>query len=229
MWNTLYYTIFRTPLSILGSLLLAVLVNNAVKGIRVFRTIYFIPSIVTGVVISVLWLWILNPQFGILNSILAFFGITGPLWLQSAEWSKPALVLMSLWSIGGGRMLVFLAALQGVPKQLYEVVELDGGGWWRKFYHITLPMLSPVVFLWCILEVIFSFQVFTEAYVMTKGGPLNSTMFYNLYLYLKAFDDFNMGYASAMAWILLILSLIVTIAQFKIGQRWVHYEGGQPT
>jgi len=225
IWNTVYYTFLRTPLAILGSLLLAVLVNNAIKGIRFFRTIYFIPSIITGVVLSSIWLWMLNPQYGLINSMLAFFGIQGPLWLQSPEWSKPSIIIMSLWSIGGGRMLVFLAALQGIPQQMYEVVDLDGGGWWKKFRHVTVPMVSPIIFLWTVLEIIFSFQVFTEAYVMTKGGPLNSTMFYNLYLYYKAFDDFSMGYASALAWLLLVLILIVTVIQFSVGQKMVYYEG----
>lgn len=226
IWNTLYYTALRTPLVIAGSLLLAVLVNQAVRGVKVFRTVYFLPSIITGVVLSVIWLWLLNPQFGLINQALGWVGIEGPLWLQSAQWSKPALVLMSLWSIGGARMIVFLAALQGIPPQLYEAVEIDGGGWWTKFRHVTLPMLSPVIFLWTVLEVIFSFQVFTEAYVMTQGGPLNSTLFYNLYLYYKAFDDFEMGYASAMAWILLVITLVVTLVQFRLGRRWVYYEGG---
>jgi len=224
-WNTVYYTFLRTPLVIFGSLMLAVLVNNAVKGIRFFRTIYFIPSIITGVVLSSIWLWMLNPQYGLINTTLAFFGIQGPLWLQSPEWSKPSIIIMSLWSIGGGRMLVFLAALQGIPQQMYEVVDLDGGGWWNKFRHVTIPMVSPVIFLWTVLEIIFSFQVFTEAYVMTKGGPLNSTMFYNLYLYYKAFDDFSMGYASALAWLLLLFILIVTLIQFRVGRKLVYYEG----
>lgn len=226
IWNTLYYTVLRTPLSIFGSLLLAVLVNNELRGMRFFRTAFFVPSIVTGVALSVLWLWMLNPHYGLVNITLAAFGIPGPLWLQSTEWSKPAMVLMGLWSIGGGRMLVFLAALQSIPNNLYESAEIDGGGWWQKFYHITVPMMSPVIFLWTILDVIFSLQVFTEAYVMTKGGPLNSTLFYNLYIYFKAFDDFAMGYASAMAWILLIITLLITLIQFKLGKRWVYYEGG---
>lgn len=224
IWNTMYYTILRTPLSIVGSLLLAVLVNQSLQGMRFYRTAYFIPSIVTGVAMSVLWMWLLNPHYGLVNIVLAFFGISGPLWLQSAEWSKPAMVLMSIWSIGGGRMLVFLAALQGIPKSLYESVEIDGGGWWRKFYHVTLPMISPVIFLWTILDVIYSLQVFTEAYVMTGGGPLNSTLFFNLYLYFKAFDDFAMGYASALAWILLVITLLITLVQFKVGKKWVHYD-----
>ena len=224
--NTLIYTVLRVPLCIIGSLLLAVLVNNGVRGIKFFRTIYFIPSIVTGVVLSVVWLWMFNPQFGLINSFLAYMGIPGPLWLLDPNWSKPSMVLMSVWSIGGGRMLVFLAALQGIPKHLYEAVDIDGGGWWAKFRNVTVPMLSPVIFLWSVLEIIFSLQVFVEAYIMTQGSPLNSTMFYNLYLYNKAFNDFEMGYASALAWLLLIISLIITVIQFRLSKRWVHYDGG---
>ncbi len=227
IWNTLYYVLFRTPLCIFGSLLLAVLLQHSLKGMRLFRTVFFIPSIITGVVLSVIWLWMYNPQYGLMNIMLSFFGIQGPNWLQSTEWSKPAIVLMSLWSIGGGRMLVFLAALQGIPKHLYEVVDLDGGNAWQKFIHVTLPLISPVLFLWTVMEVIMGFQVFVESYVMTKGGPLNSTLFYNLYLYNKAFDDYSMGYASALAWILLVITLVVTLVQFKVGQKWVYYEGGQ--
>lgn len=225
--NTLFYTALRVPFSIIGSLLLAVLVNNAVKGVKLFRTVYFIPSIVTGVVLSVVWLWMFNPQFGLINSFLAFMGIPGPLWLLDPDWSKPAMVLMSVWSIGGGRMLVFLAAIQNIPLHLYEAVDIDGGGWWAKFKNVTVPMLSPVIFLWTVMEIIFSLQVFVEAYIMTQGGPLNSTMFYNLYLYNKAFNDFEMGYASALAWLLLIISLIITVFQFWISRKWVYYEGNK--
>lgn len=223
VWNTLFYTVIRVPIAIFLSLILAVLVNQAVRGMRWFRTMYFIPSIVTGVVLSVLWLWIFNPEYGLINAALARINIDGPLWLQDPFWSKPALIIMSLWSVGGPRMLVFLAALQGISQQLYEAIELDGGGWWAKFRHVTVPTISPVLFLWAVLEVIASLQVFVEAYVMTEGGPLQSTLFYNLYLYQKAFDDFEMGYASAMAWILLVITLVATWAQVKISKKWVHY------
>jgi len=196
------------------------------KGMPIFRTIFFIPSIISGVVLSVIWLWMFNPEYGLINSGLAFFGLPGPLWLQSASWSKPALVLMSLWTVGGGRMLVFLAALQGIPKHLYEAVELEGGGWWTKFRHVTLPLISPILFLWTVMEVIFSMQVFVEAYIMTNGGPANSTLFFNLHLYNKSFNDFQMGYASAMAWLLLVITLAVTWFQFRLSRRMVYYEGG---
>ena len=136
------------------------------------------------------------------------------------------MVLMSLWTVGGGRMLVFLAALQGIPKHLYEAVELEGGGWWTKFRHVTVPLISPILFLWTVMEVIFSMQVFVEAYIMTNGGPANSTLFFNLHLYNKSFNDFQMGYASAMAWILLVITLVVTWFQFRLSRRMVYYEGG---
>ena len=226
VWNTLFYTCIRTPLVILGSLLLAMLVSKAARGVRLFRTIFFIPSIISGVILSVLWMWLLNPEYGLVNSTLQFFGLQGPLWLIDPRWSKPAIILMSVWSLGGGRMLVFLAAIQNVPKHFYEAVEMDGGGWWARFRHVTLPFISPVLFLWFIFEIIGSLQVFVEAYVMTKGGPLNSTLFYNLYLYNKAFDDFDMGYASALAWLLFILAGIITLIQFRVSRKWVYYSGG---
>jgi len=226
VWNTLFYTLVRTPLVILGSLLLAMIVSKAVRGVRIFRTIYFIPSIISGVILSVLWMWLLNPEYGLINSSLQFFGLKGPLWLIDPRWSKPAIILMSVWSLGGGRMLVFFAAIQNVPQHYYEAVEMDGGGWWARFRHVTLPFISPVLFLWSILEVIGALQVFVEAYVMTKGGPLNSTLFYNLYLYNKAFDDFDMGYASALAWLLFLLAGIITFIQFKVSRKWVYYSGG---
>lgn len=225
IYNTLFYLVFRTPFVIIGSLLLAVLVDNSIKGMNFFRTVYFTPSIISGVILSVLWMWLLNPEYGLINNALGYFGIQGPLWLIDPNWSKPALILMSVWSIGGGRMLVFLAALQGVPKNLYEAVEIDGGGWWAKFKNVTIPHISPIIFLWTIIEVIFALQVFVEAYVMTKGGPLNSTLFYNLYLYNKAFDDFQMGYSSALAWILFIIAMILTYIQFRVSKKWVHYAG----
>ncbi len=226
VWNTLFYTFIRSPLVIAGSLILALIVSKAVRGVKFFRTIYFIPSIISGVILSVLWLWLLNPEYGFINSALQFFGLPGPLWLIDPHWSKPAIILMSVWSLGGGRMLVFLAAIQNVPAHYYEAVEMDGGGWWAKFRNVTLPFISPVLFLWFILEVIFSLQVFVEAYVMTKGGPLNSTLFYNLYLYNKAFDDFDMGYASALAWLLFIIAGIITFIQFRVSNKWVYYSGG---
>jgi multiple sugar transport system permease protein len=230
IYNTLYYVFLSVPLGMVVSLLLALLLNQRVKGISIFRTIFYLPSITNLVAISVLWIWIFNPEFGLLNGILRIVGIEGPYWLQSETWSKPSLVVMSLWSVGGG-MIIYLAALQGIPQQLYEAAELDGAGLWNKFRSITVPMLTPAIFFNLTMSIIGSFQVFTQAYIMTQGrspggegGPANSTLFYVLYLYKKAFQQFKMGYASAMAWVLFIVILILTLIQFKLSKRWVYYE-----
>ncbi len=223
--NTFFYTLFRVPSNIILSLIIAISINKISKGGSIFRTAYFIPSLVSGVALSVIWMWIFNPQIGLLNLILKFFGLSEPMWLQDPSWSKPALIIMSFWSAGGGRMLIFLAALRNIPPKLYEAFKLDGGNSFQSFFHITLPMISPIIFLWSIVEVIASMQVFTEAFIMTKGGPVDSTLFYNLYLYNKAFQDFNMGYASALAWLLLIITLIITSIQFKMSKKYVYYEG----
>ena len=224
IWNTLYYTVFRVPINIFLSLLIAILLNRTLKASGLIRATFFLPSLISGVALSVIWIWIFNPQIGLLNTILAFFGLKGPLWLQDENWSKLSLVIMSTWSIGGGRMLVFLAALQNVNPNLYEALKLDGGNDLQCFWHITLPLISPVIFLWSVIEVIASMQIFTEAFIMTKGGPLESTLFYNLYLYNQAFENFNMGYASALAWILLVITLIITLAQFRLSKRYVYYD-----
>ena len=224
IWNTLYYTIFRVPINIFLSSLIAILLNRTLKASGLIRATFFLPSLISGVALSVIWIWIFNPQIGLLNTILAFFGLKRPLWLQDENWSKLSLVIMSTWSIGGGRMLVFLAALQNVNPNLYEALKLDGGNDLQCFWHITLPLISPVIFLWSVIEVIASMQIFTEAFIMTKGGPLESTLFYNLYLYNQAFENFNMGYASALAWILLVITLIITLAQFRLSKKYVYYD-----
>ncbi len=228
IYNTLYYTALRVPLAIVGSLLLALLVARPRRGIGAIRTAYYLPSIVSGVALSVLWMWLYNPKYGLVNECLGYLGIPGPLWIQSAEWSKPALVFMGLWAIGGGRMIVFIAGLNGISKDMYESALIDGAGWWHRFWAITVPQLSGVLFLLTIVEVIGSFQVFTEAYVMTRGGPLNSTLFYNLELYNKAFLDYQMGLASAMAWLLFIGTMAVTLAMFKFLGSRVYYEAAKP-
>ncbi|MCU0645940.1 MAG: sugar ABC transporter permease [bacterium] len=232
LWNTAYYVLFAVPLGVGLSLALALLLNQKLKGMNIFRTIYFLPSVTNLVAISILWLWIFNPEFGLLNRALSWIGIDGPLWLQSEVWSKPALILMSLWGIGGG-MIINLAALQSIPQELYEAADLDGAQRWRKTIHITLPLISPAIFFNLVMNIIGSFQVFTQAFVMTassaqgqEGGPNNSTLFFVLYLYKKAFQQFQMGYASALAWILFIIILIFTIVQFSLSRRWVYYESG---
>jgi multiple sugar transport system permease protein len=225
IYNTLYFTAFRVPLVILGSLLLAMLVARPTRTVGVVRTIYYLPSIISGVALSVIWLWMYNPKYGLVNQALAFFGVPGPLWLESADWSKEAIILMGIWSLGGGRMIVFIAGLNGIPHHLYESARVDGAGWWSQFRHITIPQLSGVLFLLAIVEVITSFQVFTEAYLMTRGGPLDSTLFYNLQLYFKAFQDYEMGTASAMAWLLFVGTLLITVILFKVFARRIYYEG----
>ena len=224
IWNTFYYTFLRVPINIFLSLLIAILLNRTLRASGLIRATLFLPSLVSGVALSVIWVWIFNPQIGLLNVILAFFGLKGPLWLQDQNWSKLSLVIMSTWSIGGGRMLVFLAALQNINPNLYEALKLDGGNKLQCFWHITLPLISPIIFLWSVIEVIASMQIFTEAFIMTKGGPLDSTLFYNLYLYNQAFENFNMGYASALAWILLVITLGITLLQFRLSKKYVYYE-----
>lgn len=230
LWNTAYYVLFSVPLGVLLSLALALLLNQKLRGMSLFRSLFFLPSVTNLVAVSILWMWIFNPQFGILNRVLGVFGIDGPLWLQSEVWAKPALILMSLWGVGGG-MIIILAALQGIPRELYEAANLDGARAWHRLRHITLPLISPAIFFNIIMNVIGSFQVFTQAFVMTataaqgeEGGPNNATLFFVLYLYKKAFQQFKMGYASALAWILFAIIMIFTLLQFRLSRRWVHYE-----
>ncbi len=233
LWNTAYYVFFSVPLGVLVSLFLALLLNQKLRGMSLFRTIFFLPSITNLVAVSIVWMWIFNPEFGLLNRILEYAGIEGPLWLHSEVWSKPALILMSLWGIGGG-MIINLAALQNIPEELYEAADLDGARMWHKIKNITLPLITPAIFFNLIMNIIGSFQVFTQAFVMTatagqgqEGGPNNSTLFFVLYLYKKAFQQFKMGYASTLAWILFAIILVFTLLQFRLSRRWVYYESGE--
>ena len=226
LWNTCFYALFHVPLAIAGALLLAILLNQEVRGIRLFRTIFYLPSVISGVAVSVLWMWILNSEYGLLNASLAKVGVQGPGWLSDPAWSKPAIVVMSMWGIGGG-MIIFLAALQGLPRHLYESATIDGANPIHQFLYITIPLISPAIFFNLVIGVISSFQVFTQAYVMTNGGPLDSTLFYALYLFRTAFQFFRMGYASAMAWILFAVVLSLTLLQMKLSRRWVYYESGE--
>jgi len=198
--------------------------NQKVRGILWFRTLYYLPSVISGVAVSLLWVWIFNPQFGVLNYLLGKVGITGPEWLYSEFWVLPAFVIMSLWTIGGG-MIIFLAGLQGIPIELYEAAELDGANQIQKFFRITIPMISPIIFFNLVMGIIGSFQVFTQAYIMTSGGPHYASLFYVLYLYQQAFQYFRMGYASALAWILFLVILFFTLLVFKSSPLWVYYEG----
>jgi len=223
--NTIYYTVFGVPIQLSFALSLALLLNQKVRGIAVFRTIFYLPSVTSGVAVAVLWTWLLHPDLGIVNEFLRAVGLPAPRWLYSVTWAKPALILMSLWSVGG-TMIIFLAGLQGVPQHLYEAAKVDGAGRWRQFRSVTVPMLTPAIFFSLVTGVIGALQVFTEAYVMTGGGPAESTLFYVYYLYNNAFVYLKMGYASAMAWVLFWLILGLTALQFAYANRWVYYEGG---
>jgi multiple sugar transport system permease protein len=203
---------------------IALLLNMKVVGVPVYRTVYYLPSIVPVVATSVLWMWLLNPQYGLVNAFLARLGLPEPGWISDPMWSKPALIGMSLWGIGGS-IVIYLAGLQDVPAELYEAAEIDGARPWQRVRYITLPMLSPVIFFNLVMGLIGSFQYFTQAYVMTLGGPVDSTLFYALYLFRRAFTYLDMGYASAMAWLLFVLIMAVTALTFKSAGRWVHYAG----
>ena len=220
---TWYYVLISIPLNLAVGLALAMLLNRKIPGIGVFRTIYYLPSLVGGVAVSLLFLWLLNPNFGLINYLLSLVHIHGPQWLFSETWVIPAMILMSLWGVGGS-MLINLAALQGVPTELEEAARIDGASRARIIWHITLPMISPVILFNLILGIIGSFQIFTQAYVMTSGGPNNASMFYVLYLYDNAFEFFKMGYASAMAWIMLVMLLLLTLLVFRSSGAWVFYQ-----
>ena len=226
LWNTAFYTLFAVPLGVLVALGLALLLNMKLRGMSLYRAMFFVPSIVPIVAASVLWVWFLNPQYGILNGLLRLIGVAGPGWMASPTWTKPALILMSLWSVGG-TMVLYLASLQDVPEQLYEAAEIDGASAWRKTIHITLPIISPVILFTVIMGLIGGFQYFTQAYVMTggTGGAGDAALFYCLYLFQKAFNFQDMGGASAMAWMLFIVIVAVTLLTFRVSRQFVHYEG----
>ncbi|TLS53260.1 sugar ABC transporter permease [Paenibacillus antri] len=228
--NTLYYVAIMVPLTTIGSLLVAVLLNVKVPGMRIFRTIYYLPAVLSGIGVYMLWMMLLEPQSGLVNTVLGFVGIDGPNWLTDPNWTKDSLILMRLWAVGGG-MLLYLAALQGVSEQLYEAAELDGAGHIRKFWHITVPMVTPVIFFDLVTSLIGGFQVFQEGYIMSAdptnpGSPMNSLLFFNLHMFNKAFKVFDMGYAMAMAWFLFLIAIAVTIFNMVASKYWVHYEGG---
>jgi multiple sugar transport system permease protein len=224
LYNTAYYVLIGVPLHLLLALLAALAMNMKLWGIRFYRTVYFIPSITPVVASSLLWLWIFNPEFGLANAALNALGLPSLYWLQDPKLAKPTFILMSFWTIGG-QMVILLAGLKGIPRSLYEAAEIDGAGSWVSFTAITLPMLSPAIFFNLILAIIGAFQVFTQSYIITGGGPENATLFYVLYLYRMAFENFRMGYASALAWVLFLIILLFTYFQFKLSDRWVYYEG----
>jgi multiple sugar transport system permease protein len=220
---TAYFTLISVPLFQALAFAVALLMNVKVRGILLFRTIYYLPSIVPVVANALLWAWVFNSDFGLLNAGLRAIGLPKVLWLQDPSWAMPALITMSLWGIGGA-MLIYLAGLQGVPQQLYEAAEIDGANYWHRFRHVTIPMMSPVIFFNLLLGLIGALQTFTQGYIITNGGPQNSTLFYALYLYRRAFTDFKMGYAAALAWVLFAIVLVLSVLVFRYLGRQVYYE-----
>ncbi len=225
--RTLLWSVWTVPLGITGSFLAAVLLNRGVRGTTLWRIAFFLPSLTPQVAASLLWVWILQPEVGVVNSVLRMlFGIHGPGWMSDPKWALPSLILIALWTgIGSNRMLIFLAGLQGVPRELYDAAVVDGANWWHKTRHVTLPLISPTIFFNLILGIIGSFQVFGMAFVTTQGGPAYATYFYALHLYQTAFRSFDMGYGSALAWILFLSVLVLTFVQSKLSGRWVYYAG----
>jgi multiple sugar transport system permease protein len=228
VWHSLlvttFYAVLAVPLHTVFGLILAILLNQKIKFQRFVRTVYYLPSVVSGVAVALLWQWIFSPDFGLLNTLLGYVGIKGPAWLADEHTVILAFVVMSLWGVGAG-MIIYLAGLQGIPSDLYEAAQVDGASSMRQFWNITIPMLSPVIFFNVIIGVIGALQIFTQAYVMTNGGPHDASLFFMLYLYRNAFEYFKMGYASALAWVLFFYIMALTIFVIRSSAIWVYYEG----
>ena len=218
------YAFASVPLNITLALFLAVLLNQKIRLMSLYRSIYYLPSVVGGIAVAVMWRTILGTRFGLINGMLRSIGVAGPSWLGDADWVLVSFVLMSLWGAGGS-MLIYLGGLQGIPSALYEAAEVDGAGSWRRFIHITIPMMTPVIFFNAVMGIIGALQVFVGPFIMTGGGPHNSSLFLVLYLYRNAFQYFKMGYASALAWILFIYIMVLSALVVRSSGAWVHYEG----
>lgn len=225
LFATVYFALGSVPLILIVAFLVAMLLNQKVKGLAVFRTIFYMPSIVPVIASSVLWLWLFNPDFGLLNSMLTSIGLRKLKWIFSESQVVPSLILMNVWGMGN-TMVIFLAGLQGIPTHLYEAVDIDGGNWWHKFRNITIPMMTPTIFFNLVMLTIQNMQVFSKAYVMTEGGPNNASLFYVFYLFRTAFKHLELGYACALAWILFIIILGLTLLLFRSSKKWVYYGGG---
>jgi multiple sugar transport system permease protein len=228
--NTLFYAVMAVPLEIVFALVLAMLLNQLGRGAGLFRTIYYLPKMTPAVATAAIFLLLLNGNTGAINSFLGFFGISGPQWLIDPAWVKPSIVLMTLWGVSG-TMVIFLAALKNVPRELYEVAELDGAGPWRRFRNVTLPMISSAIFFNVIVLTIAALQVFDQAYLLFWRDQSNASpeasLFYGVYLYIQAFREFDFGFASAMAWLLFVIIMAISILQVRVGNRFVYYEGGR--
>jgi ABC-type sugar transport system permease subunit len=220
---TSIFTLVSVPLGLIISFVTALLLNTKVRGLAIFRTIYYLPTIVPAVASAVLWAWILNTDFGLLNSVLHYFGLAKVAWLQEPEWALPAIILMSLWSVGQP-MIIFLAGLQGIDDVYYEAAKIDGAGRWAQLIHVTIPMMSSVILFNLVLGIINSFQVFTAGYLITNGAPQNGTLFFVLYLYRVGFQNLKMGYAAALSWMLFFIIVTFTVIIFKTVGRRVYYQ-----
>jgi multiple sugar transport system permease protein len=227
--NSFFYAALHVPLAMIVALALALILNRVGKAAGFFRTAFYLPSITPAVAVGTLWLWILNPRIGLVNRGLDLIGITGPGWTTDSDWIKPGIVLMSLWSVGS-TVIIYLAALRNVPIELYEAATIDGARAWGQFRHVTIPMISGTIFFTLVVNTIASLQIFTEVYTMFFGNMRSGTassagLFYNIYLFRQAFEFLHMGYASAMAWLLFVIILILTFIQIRVSKRWVYYEG----
>ncbi len=222
---TTIYAVVSVPLQIAVGLFLAILLNTDIKGLPWLRTAYYLPAVLSGVAVAFLWIWVFSADWGVLNYLLSLLKIDGPNWLTSEKWALSALIIMSLWGGAGAGLVIYLAGLQGVPTELYEAVKIDGAARLRSFYHITLPMMSPVILFQLIMGIIGALQTFTQGYVMTQGGPNNATLFFIIHLYRNAFRFLKMGYASALAWALFIYILVLTLLVLRSSRAWVFYSG----
>lgn len=221
--NTAIYAFVTVPAGTVLALMIAVLLNQGIKGQSIWRTIYYLPSIVSGVAVAILWRWLYQPDVGLFNTLLSYLGIQGPRWVFSEEWAMPSIILVALWG-AGAPMLIFLAGLQGIPTSLYEAAEIDGAGPITRFFYITIPMLTPTIFFNVVLSIIGSWQVFTQALILTEGGPNNATLTVVLHLYRTGFRNFYFGYASAQAWVLFLVVLIFVVLALRSASSWVQYE-----
>ncbi len=232
LWNTLYMVVFAVPITLAASFICAVLLNLKVRGQAFYRVVYFLPSIVPTVASTLLWLWILNPQSGVMNTLLARIGIQGPNWLNDPNWSKPSLILLGMWGMGG-TIVIYLSGLQDVSTSLLEAAELDGANWLQRLRYITIPMVSPITLFNLITGMIGMFQYFAQAYIfrgsggsgIPLGAPLGSTLFYSVYLYQAGFQYLKIGYASAMAWLLFLIILLCTVLMLKVSEKFTYYAG----
>lgn len=226
LYNTAYLSFLSVPAQLGVAFLFALMLNEKLRAMPLFRTIFYLPSQTPLVATAFLWNWIYHPDFGLANALLSAVGLPTQNWLFDLQLAKPSLILISLWSGVGVPMIIFLAGLQGVPQSLYEAASIDGAGAWARFRHVTLPMVSPVIFFNLIIGIIASFQgFFTIVFLTTGGGPVYATLIYVVYIYFRAFQDFKMGYAAALAWVLLLIIMAMTAIQFALARRWVYYEG----